>query len=63
MTSESKVRPADGVAAAECNPAVDEIDLEEIYQSTQADYEAGRYCFNSEDYATDEEASAAASPG
>jgi hypothetical protein len=34
----------------------DELDWEEIYQSTQPDYEAGRYCFNSEDYPSHEEA-------
>jgi hypothetical protein len=38
---------------------MEEIDLEEIYESTQVDYEAGRYCCNSEDYAMDEEASLA----
>jgi hypothetical protein len=59
MASEPEVGPAVDVAAAESDPQVDEIDYEEIFQSTQADYEAGRYCFNSEDYATDEEASAA----
>jgi hypothetical protein len=61
MASETEVRPADDVAAPEIDSPIDEIDYEEIYQSTQADYEAGRYCFNSEDYATDEEASAALS--
>ena len=35
------------------------IDWEEIIQTTQEDYEAGRYSFNSEDYATDAEAMAA----
>src|ERR1700730_4636599 len=35
------------------------IDWEEIILTTQEDYEAGRYCFNSEDYATDAEAMAA----
>ncbi len=35
------------------------IDWEEIIQTTQEDYEAGRYYFNSEDYATDAEAMAA----
>jgi len=59
MAPETEVEPADDVAAAEHDSPIDEIDYEEIFQSTQADYEAGRYCFNSEDYATDEEASAA----
>jgi hypothetical protein len=35
------------------------IDWEEIILTTQEDVEAGRYAFNSEDYATDEEAMAA----
>ena len=35
------------------------IDWEEIIQTTQEDYEAGRYSFNSQDYATHEEAMAA----
>jgi len=59
MASEPEVGPADDVAAGEYDPQVDEIDFEEIYQSTQADYEAGRYAFNSADYATHEEAMAA----
>ena len=59
MASETEVEPADDVATPEHDSPIDEIDYEEIFQSTQADYEAGRYCFNSEDYATDEEASAA----
>ncbi len=33
----------------------DGIDWEEIILTTQEDFEAGRYSFNSEDYATDEE--------
>jgi hypothetical protein len=37
----------------------DGMDWEEIILSTQEDVEAGRYAFNSEDYATDEEAMAA----
>jgi hypothetical protein len=37
----------------------DRIDWEEIILSTQEDVEAGRYAFNSEDYATHEEAMAA----
>lgn len=37
----------------------DGIDWEEIVRTTQDDYEAGRYSFNSEDYATHEEAMAA----
>jgi hypothetical protein len=56
MTSETEVGTADDVAAAEYDPQVDDIDFEEIYQSTQADFEAGRYAFNSADYATHEEA-------
>jgi hypothetical protein len=59
MAPETEVEPADDVATPEHDSPIDEIDYEEIFQSTQADYEAGRYCFNSEDYATDEEASAA----
>ena len=59
MASETEVEPADDVATPEHDSPIDEIDYEEIFQSTQADFEAGRYCFNSEDYATDEEASAA----
>jgi hypothetical protein len=59
VTPETEDRPADDAVAAEYDPQVYDIDYEEIFQSTQADYEAGRYCFNSEDYATDEEASAA----
>jgi hypothetical protein len=59
MTSEPEEKPADDVAAAEYDPQVDDIDLEEIYQSTQADFEAGRYAFNAADYATHEEAMAA----
>jgi hypothetical protein len=35
------------------------IDWEEIMLTTQEDYEAGRYSFNSQDYATHEEAMAA----
>jgi hypothetical protein len=34
----------------------DEIDWAEIIRTTQDDFEAGRYCFNSADYATHEEA-------
>ena len=56
MTPETEDRPADDAVAAEYDPQVDDIDFEEIYQSTQADYEAGRYAFNSADYATHEEA-------
>jgi hypothetical protein len=59
VAPETEVEPADDVATPEHDSPIDEIDYEEIFQSTQADYEAGRYCFNSEDYATDEESSAA----
>jgi hypothetical protein len=48
MASEPEVGPADDVAAAGYDPQVDEID-----------FEAGRYAFNSADYATHEEAMAA----
>jgi glycyl-tRNA synthetase alpha subunit len=34
----------------------DDIDWEEIYATTQDDYEAGRYAFNSADYPTHEAA-------
>ena len=37
----------------------DDIDYAEIAASTQPDYEAGRFAFNSDDYATDEECDAA----
>jgi hypothetical protein len=37
----------------------DGIDWEEIILTTQEDFEAGRYAFNSQDYATHEEAMAA----
>jgi hypothetical protein len=37
----------------------DEIDYEEIAASTQPDFEAGRFAFNSDDYASDEECDAA----
>jgi hypothetical protein len=60
MASEAADGTADN-AAPEYDPEVDDIDLEEIYQSTQADYEAGRFAFNSADYATNEEAMAAMS--
>ena len=35
------------------------IDWDEIIATTQDDWEAGRFCYNSADYATQEEASAA----
>jgi hypothetical protein len=38
---------------------VEGIDWEEIILTTQEDFEAGRYAFNSADYATHEEAMAA----
>src|SRR5579871_843189 len=44
------------VEARKHDPVEEGIDLEDIIMTTQADYEAGRYAFNSEDYATDEEA-------
>lgn len=34
----------------------DDIDWENIIATTEDDYKAGRYAFNSADYATDEEA-------
>ena len=37
----------------------DGLDWEEILLTTQEDFEAGRYCYNSEDYATHAEADAA----
>ena len=37
----------------------DGIDWDEIIATTQDDFEAGRYCYNSADYATQEEADAA----
>jgi hypothetical protein len=48
----------DNIEARRYDPD-DGIDWEEIILSTQEDVEAGRYAFNSEDYATDEEAMAA----
>jgi hypothetical protein len=37
----------------------DDIDWEDIIESTQADVDAGRYAFSTEDYATHEEGMAA----
>lgn len=37
----------------------DDIDWENIIATTEDDFKAGRYAFNSADYATDEEAMAA----
>jgi hypothetical protein len=37
----------------------DGIDYEEIHAATQADFEAGRFAFNSADYASEEDAEAA----
>jgi hypothetical protein len=59
MNAAENLRHPDDVDAPDFDSADDEIDLEDIYQSTQADYEAGRYSFNSADYATHEEAMAA----
>ena len=41
------------------NDASDGIDYDEIYASTQEDFEAGRFAYNSADYATQEEADTA----
>ena len=41
------------------NYSDDDIDWEEIIESTQGDVDAGRYAFTTEDYATDEEGMAA----
>jgi hypothetical protein len=49
----------DNVEARKYDTQVEGIDWEEIILTTQEDFEAGRYSFNSEDYATDEEAMAA----
>jgi hypothetical protein len=49
----------DNVEARKYDPQVEGIDWEEIILTTQEDFEAGRYSFNSEDYATHEEAMAA----
>jgi hypothetical protein len=49
-------RYSNPVDALEFDSVDSEIDFEEIYQSTQPDFEAGRYSFNSADYATHEEA-------
>jgi hypothetical protein len=48
----------DNIEARRYDPD-DGIDWEEIILTTQEDEEAGRYAFNSEDYATHEEAMAA----
>ncbi len=47
------------VEARKYDTHVEGIDWEEIILTTQEDYEAGRYSFNSEDYATHEDAMAA----
>jgi hypothetical protein len=47
------------VEARKYDHPVEGIDWEEIILTTQEDYEAGRYSFNSEDYATHEDAMAA----
>ena len=39
--------------------ATTDIDWDEIIASTEDDWRAGRFCFDSEQYATDEEAEAA----
>jgi hypothetical protein len=44
------------VEARRYDHQVEGIDWEEIILTTQEDYEAGRYSFNSADYATHEEA-------
>jgi hypothetical protein len=49
----------DNVEARKYDTQVEGIDWEEIILTTQEDFEAGRYSFNSEDYATDDEAMAA----
>ena len=49
----------DNVEARKYDHQVEGIDWEEILLTTQEDFEAGRYSFNSEDYATHEEAMAA----
>ena len=51
----------DNVEARKYDDNSSGIDWEEIILTTQEDYEAGRYCFNSQDYATHEEAMAALS--
>jgi hypothetical protein len=56
MGASDGLQNSDTVEEPDFDPADDDIDWEEIYQSTQADYEAGRYCFNSEDYPSHEEA-------
>ena len=49
----------DNVEARKYDDNSSGIDWEEIILTTQEDYEAGRYSFNSQDYATHEEAMAA----
>ena len=49
----------DNVEARKYDDNSSGIDWEEIILTTQEDYEAGRYSFNSQDYATDAEAMAA----
>lgn len=49
------MHPDDGDAPV-CDVEADDIDFEEIYWTTQPDFEAGRFLFNSADYATPEEA-------
>jgi hypothetical protein len=48
----------DNIEARRYDPD-DGMDWEEIILSTQEDFEAGRYSYNSADYATQEEADAA----
>ena len=43
----------------QCDDTSEGIDWDEILASTQDDFLAGRFAFNSADYATDEEAMAA----
>lgn len=45
--------------ARKCDDASEGIDWDEIIATTQEDWEAGRFSFDSDDYPTDEEAMAA----
>lgn len=42
--------------AGEYDDNLDDIDWDDIIATTEPDFQAGRFSFNSEDYATDEEA-------